>query len=321
MAALVPRGVSDDKRGSGELLSPSDDLNVTVTKLLNTNARLLDKIGELEGDKEHFQNKLEEYIRYEREEGDIHDSTTVVQLERRISELLAEKADLHARLLKKDRDIGDLCTSSSHDPQHSERDHRAHLLQCLNDQQASQQKYAKELDMLKLENQRLREEVRRLRKMVDWKEGGQVERRPSWELYPPSGGSDGYSSLPESLSSHSTLATGQSGYTKGVDIPNLAALRLTSNPSPLPDTAATTAAELKKIKKQLERYKTTNIELDQKLKDAKLELRKYAENHSDVDVRYRMDLERFRSENNQLRMQLDRALSENNRLKSLLSRR
>lgn len=344
MASFLPRGVSSPKGVSsaaeealGDLPSPSEDLNTTVTKLLDTNARLLDKIAELEGDKKHFQNKLEEYICYDREEGS-NDRTTISQLERRISELLAEKADLQARLLKKNKDNDDLYTSQ--ELRLLERDHRAHLLQRLNELQASlalgQQKHAREMELLKLENLGLQEEVGRLRKILNMAESRR-DRPPSWELVRPYqrlySSAEGYSSLPESLPSFSSSggATGQhrnttesiTGHHKGSEIPNIAALRLTSNPAPPSDSTAASVAvtELKKIKKQLDKYKTANIELDQKLKDAKLELRKYEERGSEVDVGYRMDLERFRSENNQLRAQLDRALSESNHLRSLLGSR
>lgn len=316
MASFLPRGVASPQDDE-ELPSPLEDMNLTLKKLLDKNAHLLDIIAELEGDKKHFQNKLEEYIRYEREEGGTsHDR--VSHLERQVSELLAERANLQAQLVKKDKDIGDLCTSQQLQLSAlSERGHRAHLLQRLNELQVSsglnQEKHARQMEFLKQENLRLSEEVGRLRKnLADWKVGGR-ERPPSWELahpYHQYSNMEGYSSLPESLPSHS-------------EIPSIAALRLTSDPSPPLDsaTASVAATELKKIKKQLEKYKTANIELDQKLKDAKLELRKYEERRSDTDVGYRMDLQRFRSENQQLRMQLDRALSESKHLRSLVGRR
>lgn len=330
MASFLPRGVpsAQDDGPSGELQSPSEDLNVTLRKLLDTNARLLEKIAELEGDKMHFQNKLEEYIRYDREEGGSHEKV-VSRLERQISELLAEKADLQSMLVKKDTDIGDL--SSSQQLRLSERGHRAHLLQRLNELQASSElsheKYARQVEVLKLDNSRLREEVGMLRKTLDvsdHKIRGK-SRPPSWELVRPYqhlySSTEGYSSLPESLQSHAAGITehyreaeSSTGLCRGAEIPNIAALRLTSDPSPL-------STELKKLKKQLEKYKTANIELDQKLKDANLELQKHKEHRCGTDVGYRMDLERLRSENNKLRVQLDRALSECNHFRSLVGRR
>lgn len=75
------------------------------------------------------------------------------------------------------------------------------------------------------------------------------------------------------------------------------------------------------MKRQLEKYKTANIELDQKLKDAKLELEKFAESRREPDVAYRMDVERLRSENAQLRARLDRANSEVTHLRGMVGRR
>lgn len=328
MASILPRGVPSpqESKPPGELSSPSSDLNLTIQKVLDTNASLEEKVKELEGDKKHFQNKLEEYIRYDKEEGGNRESQSTAsnsQLERQISELMAEKAGLKAELLKKEEETGDLY--SSQQPSISERGHRAHLLQRLNELQAtsrlSQDFHSHQTEMLKWENSRLREEVEGLNHY-----GGKTsghERPPSWELARPYqhlySNTERYSSLPESLPSHSSTASGQSG---DPGMPNLATLHLTSNMShPLDSNAAATAAELKKIKKQLEKYKTANIELDQKLKDAKLELQRYAERRTEGDVGYRMDLERLRSENAQLRSQLDRALSEASHLRSLVGRR
>lgn len=327
MASLLPRGIPSPQASKppSDLPSPSDDLNLTVQKLLTTNSGLEGKVKELEGDKKHFQSKLEEYIRYDREEGGSHDKLATSKLEKQLSELIAEKADLQFQLGKEREQGGTYSLKHVSDrEQHayiSDREQRAILLQRLNELQASsrssQDYYTRQIDMLKVENTRLREESEHLRKThyADWRNAGR-ERPPSWELARSSRGSytEGYSSLPESLSSGST---GQSGVAK---LPDVASLQLSSKPSPSADVASI-AAELKKTKRQLEKYITANIELDQKLKDAKLELQKFAEGRRDWDVGSRMDLERLRSENAQLRSQLDRAMSESNRLRSLVGRR
>lgn len=315
---MLPRGIPSPQgsKPPSDLPSPSDDLNHTVQKLLVTNSNLEDRIRELEGDKKHFQSKLEEYIRYDREEGastEPQDRVTVSKLQKQISELMAEKADLQFQLQKGKE------PHSIQQAHVSDREQRALLLHSLNDLQASsrsnQEYYSRQTEMLKAENSRLREEAESLRKThqyTDWRSTGQG-RPPSWELARPYQRlyTEGYSSLPESLSSSST---GQSGIAK---LPDVASLQISSNPS----DATSTAMELKKLKRQLEKYKTANIELDQKLKDAKLELQKSAEGRRDCDVGNRMDLERLRSENALLRSQLDRALSESNHLRSLVGRR
>ena len=244
--------------------------------------------------------------------------------------------------MRREEEIADLYSSQ---PQVAERGHRAHMLQRLNDMQASQEQYTRQIDTLKLENSRLKGEVERSRNPhyshphgQHWNESGRdpkgsfsgsgrVESRrghlesghsgpPSWDMtrnyY---SNTEGFSSLPESLSSCSSgSSTGQTTLTAA-----LTELSLTGKPSPPPPDA--TATELKKIKKQLEKYKTANIDLDERLKEAKLELRKYSERGTEAEVRYRMDCERLRAENTQLRLQLDRALSESNHFRSLVGRR
>lgn len=336
MAALLPRGVPSpqEDRPSGELPSPSQDLHLTLRELLDKNTILEAKVEELEGDKRHFQSKLEEYIRYDREEGmeSRGDKATVSQLEKQVSELLSERAELKIQLVKRDEEIGELYTSQQ--PQLLERGHRAHLLQRLNELQASssqtEERCTQQIQTLKLENSRLREELGRLRAPgppQHWGASrgagaGQGGRRPSWEVQHPyqslRSNTEGYSSLPESLPSHTASATSQG---RAAEVPNMATLRLTSEAPPPPPSQDTMTAELKKLKKQLDKYKTANIELDQKLKDAKLELQKHSEGRGDMDVGHRMDMERLRSDNNRLRVQLDRAMGESNHFRSLVGRR
>lgn len=344
MAALLPRGVQSPRPPEdwplAELASPSEDLNLTLRELLDKNTVLEAKVEELEGDKRHFQSKLEEYIRYDREEGSESrgDKPTVSQLEKRVSELLSEREELKVLLVKRDGEIGEFY--SSQQPQFLERGHRAHLLQRLNELQASsaltEERLTQQIQTLKSENSRLREELGRLTRAppgpghnppqhwVGQEQGqGQGERQPSWDAYhqSPRSNTEGYSSLPESLPSHTAITTSQ-----GRAAEMLAALRLTSREAPPHHPTATPSqdtmtAELKKVKKQLDKYKTANIELDQKLKDAKLELQKHSEGRGDVDVGYRMDMERLRSDNNRLRVQLDRAMGESNHFRSLVGRR
>lgn len=346
MASLLPRGipspVPQDSKPPDDLPSPSEDLNLTVQKLLASNSSLEEKVRELEGDKKHFQSKLEEYIRYDREEvgsSESHDDRAAVsKLEKQISKLVAENADLHFQLHSRGREAGDsYLTAQQTAPQVADREQRAALLHRLNElqasSQASQDYYGRQLEMLRVENSKLRQEAELLRRThhhyPEWKaRGGQLERPPSWEpaqpAYQTSSVTEGYSSLPESLTSSSSGSSSAGGQSMLVSkMPDLASLRIgNSDPTPPPPAANAppTAAELKKLKRQLEKYKTANIELDQKLKDAKLELQKFAEGRRDCDVAGRMDLERLRSENAQLRARLDRALSENSHLRSMVGR-
>lgn len=299
---------------SKSTISPSEDLNFTVKKLLDRNSRLEDKIEELEGDKAHFQNKLEEYIRYDREQGmESEQKLTISRLEKHILELIAEKTNLQDQLVKRDRDISDL--SASQHPHSGDRGQRVHLLQTLNEIQvgskSTQVELSCQIELLKSENSMLREEVKWMRCGTDRRADEKASPYTTREMnHARHSTNTGYSSLPESLSYSSSSI-------QSSELPNVATLQLTSDPTV---STNSTAAELKKIKKQLEKYKTANIELDQKLKDARLELERYGEHRGEM-MGYRMDLERFRQENAQLRSQLDRALGEISHLRSLVSRR
>ncbi len=390
MDSFLPRGVvpsPQDKQP--QALHPSEDLNFTIKNLLDTNSQLEDRIEELEGDKRHFQMKLEEYIRYEREEGS--EKLPESHLERQVKELTAQNAILKTKLLQMEE--------NSNPPSHfSERDQRALLLQRVNELQTAaricQDHHGHQIEKLRGENARLKQEIERKnmytttttttsssrewrgddrpsgewkgsgpsggpssdwrrpeRPSGAWKSGGPTgessgewrgTERPSGEWRGPSGEwrgderpsscgvvpyhqyqrstASGHSSLPESLPT--TSGGGAGGGAGHLEMPNMTNLTLSSGNSKLSlDPSNSDALELKKLKKQLEKYKSANIELDQKLKDAKLELRRYSERLGDSDVVCRMDVERFRSENALLQSRLDRTLSDNNYLRSMVARR
>ena len=324
MASLIPRGFpspQDNKQNGQGVLSPSEDLNLTVKNLLDINTKLQEKVDELEGDKKHFQMKLEEYIRYDREMEPSRSHEAHSQ--EWADQLMAENVRLKEMLMK-EREMSELYSPNS---QHLERNQRAVLLSHMNELQTAsrtcQKEHIHQIELLKIENSALKEEMRRWKnspnQYADWRGYSNQERPSSWENSHPhyqkhltlSTSSGGYSSLPEP--SFSTSSTSYSGRN---ELPDITSLHL-SNPSNVTDTNST---ELRKLKKQLEKYKSTNIDLDQKLKDAKLELQKYNEQRGNSDVVYRMDVERLRSDNSQLRSQLDRALEENNHLRSMSSR-
>lgn len=303
MAQFLPRGVPSPQESN--IPSPFEDQNLTIKKLLDSNAQLHDQLEELEADKQHFQRKLEEYIRYDREHKEDSQRKDVKALEMQIDQLRTENAQLQAKLTK-EREISEL--SLTHLSHLSERDQRASLMHRLNELQAAaslcREKHSHQIESMRLENLRLKEEVQKLKGI----RSGSHERPPSWQSaysnqYSSVNTSAGYSSLPESLSSLSSSQTRSKD-----DMPNISDLRISNTPD--------STAELKKIKKQLEKYKTANIELDQKLKDAKLELQEYSERRGNTDMRYRMDVERLRSEVAHLHSQLDRVMSENSYLRS-----
>lgn len=75
-------------------------------------------------------------------------------------------------------------------------------------------------------------------------------------------------------------------------------------------------SELKQVKRNLEKYKNLTIELDSKLKDAKLELTKHETRQTGSHVQARYENEALRSENLALRSEIDRLRRECNQLQS-----
>ena len=74
------------------------------------------------------------------------------------------------------------------------------------------------------------------------------------------------------------------------------------------------SSEVKQLKRHLERYKNLSVELDLKLKDAKLELSQYASSQTNTDIQARFEVEALQAENRILRSELDRSARENCRL-------
>ena len=72
--------------------------------------------------------------------------------------------------------------------------------------------------------------------------------------------------------------------------------------------------DMKQMKRQLEKYKTLSVELDLKLKDAKLELSQYATRQTSTDMQARFEVDALQAENRMLRSELDRAVRDNTRL-------
>lgn len=316
-------------------LSPSEDLHRTVTKLLEANSCLQEKVKELEGDKKHFQRKLDEYILSDTEEKvavtesptaavNSHRTGNVAVLEKKLEHLIRENARLKSLLMAGDRDGrtegGSNFTSGSHQEcsptlVHQLCELRAARSLCID-------QHGGKLEMMKLENFRQREEIDILKRTIHFTKSRVLEDcRPSWDYNRESHsceaeGEGGHSSLPESLPSFSS---GSSGYSRRIEKPSLSGSTLPTSSSASSSSSSENAAvaELKKLKKQLDKYKVVNIELDQKLKDANLELRKYAEQRGNWNIAHQMDVERLHSEGSHLRAQLDNALSENSRLRSM----
>ena len=304
--------------------SPSEELHLTVKKLLDDNSRLQEKVQELEGDKRHFQRKLDEYIRSDMEgrkvvdAGYSHRTGNVAVFEKELEQLIIENAKLKSLLMTNDREgrkeeSGSFTCGNSHfSCQECSPTVRHQLSKLQAARSLCIEQHGQNMEMMKLENLKQREEIERLKR---------IQFKSSWEFNEnyEAAGEGGHSSLPESLPSFSSISSGYSRKTENTSVSSPTFIPASSvSSSNISGNAA--AVELKKLKKQLDKYKTVNIELDQKLKEANLELQKYIERRGDWEVAHHMDVERLHSEGSHLKSQLDNALSENSRLRSIIGR-
>lgn len=81
------------------------------------------------------------------------------------------------------------------------------------------------------------------------------------------------------------------------------------------------SSEAKQMKRQLEKYKNLTMELDMKLKDARLEISRYESRKTSTDVQARYEIQALQAENQMLRSDLDRATRDNSRLQQDVSYR
>ena len=258
---------------------------------------LVSKISMLEADKQHLAHKLDLYIRSEREDwvASLETSRASSKISEEIEKLKEENASLHKALAQKDSEISELSSFSSPpssltDPQM--RDQRATLMLKINELQTSRQR---EVDHLHRQIMALRTENISLQNQIRAQRGSSVRQHQN-----------GPSSLPEFPLPSSQL-------------PDMSSFKISSSQSEIATIDSAQSAELKKLKKLLERYKTANVELDMKLKAAKLDLEQYENRRTDSDIVYRLDVEQLRAENARLQSQLDSALNDNFRLQRELS--
>ena len=97
---------------------------------------------------------------------------------------------------------------------------------------------------------------------------------------------------------------------RNVPIPNGTSLPSSKS---LPSQETELTSELKQVKRQLEKYKDLTIELDSKLKDARVELSKHNTRQTSAHIQSRYELEAMRAENHMLRSDLERARREAHR--------
>ena len=303
----------------------------SLKELTAMNEALKEENSSLIADNSLLKRKVDAYIQYEREEMENSSQAALEGLqmnEQEIEKLMSENVKLQEALLQKDKEIVAFSSPPSSLTDTQLRDQRASLMQKINDLQTSNKR---ELERSHLENQTLRNENMKLKMELQVLRSSKSPRKQP-KHYPPHASSHhlppsnewGPMSLPEQLPSCSTTTSSGTETSTTKQLPSLSSLHISSSSSSsgstslhstAPDSAGPSLAEFKKLKKQLERYKSVNVELDQRLKDAKLELQKYGGRQVNTDIMYRMDIDRLRAENNRLQSQLDSALSENNRLR------
>ena len=321
------------------LISPQD--NSENKQLSERNLALEEKIESLLTDKEFLQKKLDSYLREDRGSEESSGSKEMTrELQRRESEvhqLMEENAMLQVALSEKENEMERLSKVSSPPSSLTDtemRDQRALLLQRMNKLEKRDLESQEKIAALKKENESLRRELDIARSQsssgsssyglqtsqFSSNTSGTLSSPSSIETLTPS-----LSTLQTSLStSTGSTTTGSSDPTtsSSTSMTSLSSSSSATSQSSVPDKSLPTPAEYKKLKKQLERYKSVNIELDQRLKDAKLELQRYQGQQGNTDIMYQMDLQRLSAENARLQSQLDSAVNENGRLRSdLVNRR
>ena len=317
------------------LASPRDDDHEERSE---RNLALEEKVQSLLADNEILKTKLESYLKVDREE-ETNSREITRELKRKESEvdqLMTENAMLQVALSDKEAEMERLSKISSPPSSLTDtemRDQRAVLLQRLNKLEKRELESQEKIAALRGENALLRRELemgRPLREPTNTHVPGR-QFNPTGPGYGPqssqfssTSGSSSLSSMETLMPSLSTLQTSTSS-SSGSSDPMTSSSTMTSSSasqSTLPDRSVPTPTEYKKLKKQLEKYKSANVELDQRLKDAKLELQQYQGQQGNTDVMYRMDFQRLSAENARLQSQLDSAVNENGRLRSdLVSRR
>ena len=259
------------------LESAQPSLNQQSSRALSARCEMLEeKVSVLQGDKQHLERKLDSYMQAEREDDEpLHRETERVKGEN--EKLRADIVRLRVTLQQKEAEISELTSFSSPPSSLTDpqsRDQRATLLHRVNALHANVSQLEKQIRALEDEN----ESLKRQQKMHN-------------------GTSEHSSSGPSSLPTLCSWSNQQSSLSKSVS-----------------DDTITANSEIKRLKKAVEKYKTVNVELDMKLKDANLQLQQYGMRQTDSDVMYRMEAEQLRAENESLRWQLESVRQENNSL-------
>lgn len=298
---------------------------------------LEERVRCLLSDKEILQKKLDSYLKGDGSEGTERVTRELKRRESDVHQLMTENAMLQAALSEKESEIERLSRVSSPptsltDPEI--RDQRALLLQKLNKLEKKDIESQERIMSLRMENEVLQHKLETVH--LRFRCGAEGSKFPSTTItsYAPPSSQVGSTMGTGSLSSLETLKAPPSSLQMSSASSSESSNSMTSSSTLMTSSLVAqgqsntsqgslpTQAEFKKLKKQLEKYKSANIELDQRLKDAKLDLQRYQGQHSNTDIMYQMDVQRLTVENARLQSRLDSAVNENGRLRSdLVNRR
>ena len=309
------------------LVSPQDSSE--NKQLSERNLALEEKVQSLLTDREFLRKKLDSCLREDRAEESSGSKEMNRELQRRESEvhqLMEENAMLQVALSEKENAMERLSKVSSPPSSLTDtemRDQRGLLLQRMNKLEKRELESQERIAALRRENENLKRELD-----ISRSQNSSTTTSSSYGLH--SSTTSGTPSSPSSIETLTpTLSTLQTSLststtTGSSDPTTSSSTTMTSSSSSssssatgtsAPDKSLPTPAEYKKLKKQLERYKSANIELDLRLKDAKLELQRYQGQQGNTDIMYQMDVQRLSAENARLQSQLDTAVNENGRLR------
>lgn len=315
----------------------SDATSLIQVKDLQACCKILeDKAQKLQEDKNIIQMKLDSHL-----SSDCEEQFTSKEMDQQIDTLMSENASLQNILVMKDKQIAQLRLSLSPPFNEPKREQESLLLQKLDDSEKSNKQ---EVQRLQLKIQSILAENTSLHQKLKVLKGhfmSQTHPRVPYSETEYGCGScgEGHTSLPEQLLSSSSFNSGsdlpetRKSSVSADPLPDLNTLHissassLSSNPrsvmSGAPDRvapASSNLSEIKKLKKQLDRFQSVNVELDQRLKEAQLQLQKYSGRHTNTDIMNRAEVSRLREENNRLQVRLNHIQYENNQLKTSAQR-
>ena len=272
--------------------------------------RLREKVANLSADNDHLQHKLDATLRQEREEREEDETRTEQSQEVKL--LKAKNEALLKTVGQKEAEISHLSSLGSPPSSLTSadlRDQRASLLAKFNELQTAKDKNESELETLRVHNADLKRQLEQpldKRRMQEHPSASRETEYLQGEIATLSKDKVMLEAQVRDLAMQQLRVRGYHTGTGG-------------GPSSLPESLGSgnveAAMELQKMKKMVEKYKESTIQMDLQLKDARLDLQRRAD--ASRTVASQAENDRLRAEVYRLQAHLDQAERENS---SLLSR-